>query len=244
MAELTHNSTTESDALYNKVYTEIRSRICLLDYPPGTLLSENALATENNVSRPWIRGVLQRLEFEKLLARQAAGGVVVTTNDIKTVKEAFFLRLRLYELIADGSPRVRVSQSDLQIFDEIVRDLEKVRISHNLHDYGQLHMTFHALFMKFVQNSFLRDFIDQLYYQTVPVWIRLLPEMSWEDEMETSFIEIDRTFQALKSGNLPAAALARRNCLSLFISRLMDYLGEAMVKAPDSSPGLVVAPPE
>src|SRR3546814_17250695 len=49
------------------VHREIRERICLLGYPPGSRLSEDALALEFGVSRTPIRQVLHRLEFEGLV---------------------------------------------------------------------------------------------------------------------------------------------------------------------------------
>ncbi|TMV57858.1 GntR family transcriptional regulator, partial [Thioclava sp. BHET1] len=42
-------------ARFDKMYHEIRMGICLLDFPPGTKLSEEALARDFGVSRTPLR---------------------------------------------------------------------------------------------------------------------------------------------------------------------------------------------
>jgi len=55
------------------LYSQLRDRICLLDYPPDTRLSEEALAKEFGISRTPLRRVLARLEDEGLV--QSVHGV-------------------------------------------------------------------------------------------------------------------------------------------------------------------------
>jgi DNA-binding GntR family transcriptional regulator len=223
------DSSTEADDFHAKLLIEIRNRICLLDYLPGTLLSENALATEFGVSRPAIRSILQRLEFEHLVDRQSGGGVVVSADDIKTIKEAFYLRIRLYELVADDSPQVWVSPNHLILGRQLLERLEAIRLARNVREYGQFHIAYHEYFMKFVLNDFLRQFINQLYYQTLRAWLRLLPSMSWEEEMTSITAEMTDAITLLAAGELGKAALARRDHLSAYVVRLMDYLSGAIV---------------
>ena len=47
---------------FERLHAELRDRICLLEYAPGTRLSEEALAAEFGVSRTPLRRVLGRLE--------------------------------------------------------------------------------------------------------------------------------------------------------------------------------------
>ena len=46
---------------FDRIYREIRQRICLLECQPGTLLNEGLLAEEFGVSRTPVRNVLLRL---------------------------------------------------------------------------------------------------------------------------------------------------------------------------------------
>src|SRR3546814_13334553 len=74
---------------------EIRERICLLTYPPGTRLSEAALAAEFGVSRTPIRRVLAHLEAGGLVESRHGVGTVVTTIDLPLLREIYALRMRL-----------------------------------------------------------------------------------------------------------------------------------------------------
>src|SRR3546814_3282527 len=84
---------------------EIRERICLLTYPPGTRLSEAALAAEFGVSRTPIRRVLAHLEAGGLVESRHGVGTVVTTIDLPRLREIYALRMRLAELIGELAPR-------------------------------------------------------------------------------------------------------------------------------------------
>jgi DNA-binding GntR family transcriptional regulator len=86
---------------YKAIYNEIRDRICLLQYPPGMMLSENQLASEFGVSRTPIRRVLQRLEFEGLVVSKQGIGTLVTIVDLQYLKEVYALRLKLSELAGE-----------------------------------------------------------------------------------------------------------------------------------------------
>ena len=53
----------QKELRFQALYRELRDRISLLQYPPGTALRESALADEFGVSRTPIRRALHQLEF-------------------------------------------------------------------------------------------------------------------------------------------------------------------------------------
>jgi len=69
---------------FNKqdIYLELRRRICLLDYQPGSRLNGRELASEFGVSRTPLRTVLQRLEYDGLIVSQHGNGTEVTSIDL------------------------------------------------------------------------------------------------------------------------------------------------------------------
>jgi DNA-binding GntR family transcriptional regulator len=71
------------------MYKEIRDRICLLTYPPGTVLREADFANEFGVSRTPVRQVLQRLQFEGLVEAKNGVGTIVTGVQLSTFKDAY-----------------------------------------------------------------------------------------------------------------------------------------------------------
>ncbi|HEU4986394.1 MAG TPA: winged helix-turn-helix domain-containing protein, partial [Rhizobiaceae bacterium] len=68
----------DSRQRFDRIYSALRTRICLLDYPPGMRLREEDLAEEFETSRTPIRRVLARLEDEGLLRSVHGVGTIVT----------------------------------------------------------------------------------------------------------------------------------------------------------------------
>src|SRR5690606_25035094 len=87
------------------IYQQLRERIALLDYAPGSLLSENQLAKEFGVSRTPSRQAVQRLEFDGLVSVVRGVGTVVAPIDMLYRKQVYDLRLRLIDVIADLDAR-------------------------------------------------------------------------------------------------------------------------------------------
>lgn len=84
-----------------KLYAQLRDRICMLDYPPETRLSEEALAAEFGISRTPLRRVLARLEDEGLVQSIHGVGTLVTDVDIYEMQHVYDLRMELAQLIGD-----------------------------------------------------------------------------------------------------------------------------------------------
>ncbi len=61
----------------DRIYRILRDRICLLEYAPGSLISEEELAQEFEVSRTPVRRVLGRLESEGLVQSVHGVGTLV-----------------------------------------------------------------------------------------------------------------------------------------------------------------------
>ncbi|MFA5595873.1 MAG: GntR family transcriptional regulator, partial [Trueperaceae bacterium] len=100
------------------IYLELRERIAVLTYPPGTALSETKLAEEFGVSRTPIRQVLQRLEFDGLVEAKHGIGTIVAAIDFMYLKQVYALRLKLITLIAELSP-MHAPAGDLVILEDL-----------------------------------------------------------------------------------------------------------------------------
>ncbi|MBC7285646.1 GntR family transcriptional regulator, partial [Hoeflea sp.] len=87
-----------------QIYETLRERICLLDYAPGASLRERDLAVEFGVSRTPLRGVLQRLESDGLIRSRHGHGTFVTDIDLESLRDVYFLRMKLAELIGASGP--------------------------------------------------------------------------------------------------------------------------------------------
>ena len=69
---------TKPQARSERIYQAIRRQICLLDFPPGTVLREQDLAEQYEVSRTPIRHVLNRLAVDGLVDSRQGVGTTVT----------------------------------------------------------------------------------------------------------------------------------------------------------------------
>ena len=79
--------TGEGRARFERIYALLRSRICLLDYPPGMRLREEDLAEEFETSRTPIRRVLARLEDEGYVRSVHGVGTMVTDIDSASLEQ-------------------------------------------------------------------------------------------------------------------------------------------------------------
>jgi DNA-binding GntR family transcriptional regulator len=209
-----------------KLYREIRDRICLLQYSPGTVLKEEALASEFGVSRTPVRRVLQRLEFERLVDINQRSGAIVTTVDLKSLKEVYALRLKLVELTGELA-RNRVPHGLISALESLLEQCEAFRDQYNPEGLARLYNSFHDEMLRVIGNQSLREFSDQLFHQTARVWLQILPDLDWEAEVDIMCDEIRDVIAALQGVEMQAVAQIRREHMSLLLGRINNYLGSA-----------------
>lgn len=207
------------------IYKIIRERIALLQYPPGETLSENTLATEFGVSRTPVRRVLQRLEFEGLVSSKQGVGTLVTTLDIKLLKEVYVLRIKLAELIGELSPTPSV-QGNLEVLDNLLERCKQMRERRDYEELARINMEFNDALLRFISNLPFREISDRLYYQTARVWPQILPDMKWLEEVDYMCSEIEQIAAALRQGNMQRVGEVRRTHIAMSLSRIQRYLGE------------------
>jgi len=211
---------------FDSLYKEIRTRIYLLEYPPGEAIREEKLATEFGVSRTPIRRVLHRLEFEGLVTSQRSIGTIVTAVDVKSLKDVYAFRLKLAKLVGElSSPRITEDQ-----IAELEQLQNKVLVMENQYDpkaLALLYLEFHEQMMLLITNAPLRQIYDQLFHQTARVWLQILPELDWSEEVLAMYEEIRDVVKTLRAKDINTLATVRRNHLAMVLHRINRYLGSA-----------------
>jgi len=205
------------------IYRAIRRRICLLRYPPGGTLSEAELAQEFGVSRTPVRRALHRLEFDGLVESRRGVGTIVTTVDLRSLREVYAFRIRLAELAGEISPLPQSEESLLEIADL----LAQCRALHGKRDgeaFARINMTFQEHLMRSIGNRPLREVSERLYFQTARIWLQLVPEMDWEEEVAAFAAEIEGVLAAMRKGDPTATAHIRRNHIAMSLERISRYL--------------------
>lgn len=209
---------------FTALYSELRDRICLLDYPPGTVLSENKLAAEFGVSRTPIRRVLHALEFDGLVESKQALGTIVTALDMRELKQVYALRLKLIDLVAELPPGP-VREEDLALLETLEHHAAALRAGEpRPRELGVLYQRFHLELGRLSSNRPLREITDRLFHQTSRVWLQLLPEMRWTHEVDAISEEIRAVRDALVARDLHRVAAVRRRHFQACLQRMNAVL--------------------
>ena len=143
------------DADDHDIYEEVRERICLFTYKPGEMISENALATEFNISRSRMRRVMWQLENDGLIHMSKGSGAVITAIDIKSLKEVYVVRQKLIELVGELRP-ARITKNIISNLEGVLAQTEQMRDQYDSTTLAGLYYAFHREMLKTIRNTFLR----------------------------------------------------------------------------------------
>ena len=201
------------------IYLELRRRICLLDYQPGSRLNERELASEFGVSRTPLRTVLQRLEYDGLIVSQHGNGTEVTSIDLSSMRDIYIVRMRLMDAMAESSP--------LPVTDNIVgdiRDLEEVcrelLHSRDKRRFAEVIIRLHQILHGLTSNRSLRDFNDILFYQSARFWFLLLERMDFRQQVEDLLDELRMLLRCFELRDVRLVAAMHKAHLAIVLSRL------------------------
>lgn len=208
---------------YARMHHEIRRRICLLEYAPGTRLSEEALAAEFGTSRTPVRRVLAKLEDEGLVRSVHGVGTFITDANIHELQQVYQLRVELVQLTGKLGPR----QPDAELiaeFRQLAGRSKQMLQSRDPKAFTQLDMDFFQALMKLTGNQPLREICERLYYRTKRIWVQsaLAAEIDLREEFDIFDREVEDVVAALEIGDLEAVANFQRAHISMSFRRLMN----------------------
>lgn len=148
----------------DKVVTELRMRIISQEIQKGTVLSENQLAKEFQVSRSPIREALKILEKEQLVRLERMGATVIGISE-KTIEEIYDIRLMIESFVV----RRLIKSTDNGLLNDLNKILEIMKISIKYRDVDEFSlkdMEFHETIIKSIHHQ-----------QIIIVWSQLRPVM-------------------------------------------------------------------
>jgi DNA-binding GntR family transcriptional regulator len=208
---------------FERMHSILRNRICLLDYPPGTRLSEEALAAEFGTSRTPLRRVLVRLEGEALVQSVHGVGTFVTDADIAELGQTYQLRMELAELLGILGP----NPPDPDLWDRLGGLSAEVRALADNPDarrFGELNLEFFLAFHRITSNAPLREICERLFFQTSRIWLKSMAAARIDVAAEVRIFadEIDEVLRALAIGDVRSAALIHRTHISMSFMRMRE----------------------
>lgn len=206
---------------FDKMYHDIRLRICMLDFPPGTKLSEEALAGEFGVSRTPLRRVLARLEREGLVQSVHGVGTLVTDVEIEELAQVYALRLELCELVGRLDP-LPPSPALLAEFESLAARARALEDAPEARAFAKLNVDFLEAHVLLTANEPLREVSRLLYYQTARIWLKSVfaSRIDLDEEVRIFRHEVEDFMRAMRLGDLSAAAHIHRGHISMSFARM------------------------
>lgn len=200
------------------IFRTLRDRICLLDYPPGTVLREADLAAEFGVSRTPVRSVLQRLAQDGLIESRDGVGTIVTAPDFDYIRDVYRMRLRIAELIGHMDP-LPIRPEQLAGADALVARAGAIVDRFDAAEYWSINHDKHVLIAEIIGNSALREVWDRLYYQAARIWYGHAHRRT-EGVVDDLLAELIETRNAIAQGDAIAVGYIQRNHIAFGFRRL------------------------
>jgi DNA-binding GntR family transcriptional regulator len=207
---------------FERIYTTIRQRICLLEYQPGARLGEEELAREFGVSRTPIRRVLSRLESEGLLDSRHGVGTFVTDVELEDLMQVYQLRMELAELIGRLEPLPR-SAEDLARMHAILKRCDALLATPDAATFARINMDFFQELAAMIGNEPLREISERLYYQTSRIWLKSVSHLNLRNEVIVFRREVADILAAMEIGDLEAVGYIRRSHISMSVKRMNAF---------------------
>jgi DNA-binding GntR family transcriptional regulator len=210
---------------FERIYRILRDRICLLDYPPGSRLSEEELAQEFQISRTPVRRVLARLESEGLVQSVHGVGTLVTDVDIEELQQVYHLRLELALLIGRLSPIPRTA-ADLDRIRALIARCDSALLNPDQRAFLRLNMDFFHELTAMTGNQPLREISERLYFQVARVVLKLMPQLGLVEEFIAFRREMMEVLAAAEIGDWESIGHIRRAHISMSFHRMMHHPGK------------------
>ena len=215
----------------DRIYRILRDRICLLEYAPGSLISEEELAQEFEVSRTPVRRVLGRLESEGLVQSVHGVGTLVTDPDIEELQQVYHLRLELALLIGKLTPIPRTKE-DLDRIRALIARCDVDSRNSDQRAFLRLNLDFFHEINAMTGNQPLREISERLYFQVARVVLKLMPKLGVAEEFTAFRREMEEILAAAEIGDYDAVGHIRRAHISMSFRRMMRYAQRDPVTQP------------
>lgn len=202
------------------IYSIILDRICLLEYPPGTVLREGALAEEFGTSRTPIREVFLRLSLLGLVESRNGVGTFVTGMDYTAYRDIYAMRLRVAELIGELCPRA-VSAADIRAVQDLLQRTHALGNQFDIRTYWNLNHELHFTISSLIGNSALRELWDRYYFQTARIWYAIAARFP-DQTAEAFTAEVEATLRAMRADDSKAIGYVQRNFIADAMRKVMD----------------------
>ncbi|WP_353666698.1 GntR family transcriptional regulator [Marinomonas sp. THO17] len=129
-------------SLPDVIVADLRQRILSGELEEGTLIRQELLAEQYDVSRMPIREALKRLDAEGLLVFKNNRGATVTKHSLDEIAEIFDIRILLeIDLFARAIPNMTAAQ--FAACEDILKQMDASYLTGKVADWGPLNADYH-----------------------------------------------------------------------------------------------------
>lgn len=206
-----------------RAYRMLRQLVREGHHAPGTVLSENVLASELGMSRTPVREAIGRLCQEELLVRLPARGVLVNTLGADDVREIYEVREAL-EAMTVRTAAATMTDDELVDLRGLLGDATR-RVDDGISGlaYRALDRTFHEALWRAGRNRHAYALLDQSHDAAViDPWFRSISE--FPGQTRRSVAEHAAIVEALEARDADAAERAVRAHVQSYQRTLAAYL--------------------
>lgn len=183
-----------------KIYKELRNRICLQNYQKGAILKEEDIAKEFSVSRTPVREAMQLLKLDGLVESKKKVGTVVTGFDEENLDELYEIRIHLLDYVSIESETQYTEESIAKLEELLERTCNLQSSGLNTNEYWEINDELFAVLVSVISNKALKQMMCSLFFQTARRWAYLLPQ-NWIICCEILRDEIENELEFMKMFN-------------------------------------------
>lgn len=153
----------KKESLKLQAYNVIKEKIITCQYAPNTLLNEELLREELNVSRTPIRDALSRLEQEGLIKILPKKGIMVSGLSISEINMIFEVRMLLEPYALRNYGYLLAEEPFIGYFAKY----SDQSCRYTIDEFFQMDDDFHYTIVNAIQNHFLLQTYDDIHNQNL-----------------------------------------------------------------------------
>ncbi len=184
--------------LPEQIAARLRQDILAGQLQPGAPLREVDLSERFGVSRGPVREAFRQLTQQGLLVLEPNKGVRVAQNPSVEVRPLVVQLRRTIEVFVLDSIFDRITEADIEIWDEILRDIKRACEAKDLNSLTDNDLRFHQAI---IQSHDDKD----LFTLWQPIAMRMMMQYNRLDEIMDSYREHRRILDAVRAGDKAAA---------------------------------------
>lgn len=176
----------------NSIFQELKKRIILLEYTPGSVLREKEIMEDFGVSRTPVREALMRLEMDGLVRIIPHVGTFVSDISFQHLKDVFETRSFLVRLSGQLAA-ARITDTEIS---EIRERIGRMKTSDDPKMLMRLDGEIHEIINRATKNDVLVKILGALHAQAVRIWTFSPAENNYWGELVNEFEDILKALES------------------------------------------------